>query len=252
MPDRSRAALAAGIGFLVAGGIAFAQSMAPINSLPNPYRSVENWGTLPAGRAWGSTSAVAIDIDGASVWVAERCGESRPPSRVDPTQSFGCDGSKLDPVLKFDPSGKLLRSFGAGLLLFPHGIHVDRDGNIWVTDGNDNLPRRRPGAPADAPMPPAPAKVVGHQVFKFSPDGKLLLTLGTRPLGAALFADPRVARQSLRFRQIRRGHELYDAACRRLDVDAAVLWARRSVFVFRGSRLLVTEVFLPAILGLKP
>ena len=73
-----------------------------------------------------------------------------------------------------------------------------------------------------------------------------------RPLGAALFADPRVARQSLRFRQVRRGHELYDAARRRLDVDSAVLWARRSLFVFRGSRLLVTEVFLPAILALKP
>jgi chorismate--pyruvate lyase len=81
---------------------------------------------------------------------------------------------------------------------------------------------------------------------------RLLLTLGTRPLGAALFADPRVARQSLRFRQVRRGHELFDAACRRLDVAAAALWARRSVFVFRGSRLLVTEVFLPAILALKP
>ena len=159
MPDRSRAALAAGIGFLVAGGIAFAQSMAPINSLPNPYRSVENWGTLPAGRAWGSTSAVAIDIDGASVWVAERCGESRPPSRVDPTQSFGCDGSKLDPVLKFDPSGKLLRSFGAGLLLFPHGIHVDRDGSVWVVDGLGRNGK-------------------GHQVWKFSPDGKVLMTLG--------------------------------------------------------------------------
>ena len=72
---------------------------------------------------------------------------------------FGCDGSKLDPILKFDSSGKLLKSFGAGLMLFPHGIHVDRDGNVWVTDGLG-----RGGK--------------GHQVFKFSPDGKLLLTLG--------------------------------------------------------------------------
>ena len=81
---------------------------------------------------------------------------------------------------------------------------------------------------------------------------RLLLTLGTRPLGAALFADPRVARQPLRFRQIRRGHELYQRACSQLDVAPASLWARRSVFVFRGSRLLVTEVFLPAILMLAP
>ena len=81
---------------------------------------------------------------------------------------------------------------------------------------------------------------------------RMLLTLGTRPLGAALFADPRVQRCSLRFRRVRRGHELYQNACRLLDVAPAGLWARRSMFVFRGSRLLVTEVFLPAILALEP
>ena len=81
---------------------------------------------------------------------------------------------------------------------------------------------------------------------------RLLLTLGTRPLGAALFADPRVRRQSLRFRRIRRGHELYKIACGLLEAAPAGLWARRSLFVFHGSRLLVTEVFLPAILALAP
>ena len=81
---------------------------------------------------------------------------------------------------------------------------------------------------------------------------RLLLTLGTRPLGAALFADPRVTRRPLRFRQIRRGHALYDAASRLIDGAPACLWARRSLFVFRGSRLLVTEVFLPDILALAP
>jgi DNA-binding beta-propeller fold protein YncE len=144
---------------VVIGGLGAAQTLAPTNSLPNPYRSIENWGALPQGRAWGSTSAVAIDPDGTSVWVGERCGESRPPSRVDPSQPFGCDGSTLDPILKFDPSGKLLKSFGAGLLLFPHGIHVDRDGNVWVADGLGRGSK-------------------GHQVFKFSADGKVLLTLG--------------------------------------------------------------------------
>ncbi len=143
---------------LTAASLGIAQTSAP-NSLPNPYRSIENWGTLPAGRNWGSTSAVAIDPDGTSVWVAERCGESRPPSQVDPAKPFGCDGSALDPILKFDASGKLLKSFGSGLMLFPHGIHVDRGSNVWVTDG---LGRGNKG----------------HQVFKFSPDGKLLLTLG--------------------------------------------------------------------------
>ena len=139
---------------------ALSQSVTPTNSAPNPYRSIENWGTLPAGRAWGSTSAVGIDPDGTSVWVGERCGESRPPSRIDPKASaFACGESTLDPILKFDGSGKLIKSFGAGILLFPHGLYVDRDGNVWVTDGLG-----RGGK--------------GHQVFKFSPDGKVLLTLG--------------------------------------------------------------------------
>jgi DNA-binding beta-propeller fold protein YncE len=64
------------------------------------------------------------------------------------------------------------------MMIFPHGIHVDRDGNVWVTDGQDNRPRRPRGAPADSPLPPPPAKLIGHQVFKFSPEGKLLMTLG--------------------------------------------------------------------------
>ena len=147
------------IASLAIGGLGYAQTNAPTNSPPNPYRSIENWGTLPEGRTWGSTSAVAIDPDGTSVWVGERCGEFRPPTQIDPSQPFACAGSKLDPILKFDTSGKLLKSFGAGLLLFPHGLHVDREGNVWVTDGLG-----RGGK--------------GHQVFKFSPDGKLLMTLG--------------------------------------------------------------------------
>jgi chorismate--pyruvate lyase len=81
---------------------------------------------------------------------------------------------------------------------------------------------------------------------------RLLLTLGTRPLGAALFADPRVTRLPLRFRRLRQGHPLYQRACRLLEAPPSCLWARRSLFVFRGSRLLVTEVFLPAILALAP
>jgi len=121
---------------------------------------------MPEGRTWGSTSAVDIDKDGVSIWVAERCGTN------------SCLNSTLDPILKFDASGKMVKSFGAGMIVFPHGIHVDRDGNIWVTDGQDNLPRRGRGQAADAPLPPAPAKIIGHQIYKFSPDGKLLLTLG--------------------------------------------------------------------------
>ena len=148
-------------------GSLFAQAPAtPTNDAPNPYQTVANFFRMPEGRTWGSTSAIDIDKDGRTIWVGERCGAN------------SCVNSTLDVVLKFDASGKLLKSFGGGLMIFPHGMHVDRDGNVWVTDGQDNLPRRAPGAPADTPLPPRPAKIIGHQVFKFSPEGKLLLTLG--------------------------------------------------------------------------
>jgi sugar lactone lactonase YvrE len=148
------------------------RSAPPTNDLPNPYNTIEGWAKLPEGRTWGSTSAVDIDRDGRSIWVAERCAVN---------SCFDVKTNAMSPlqtVFKFDPSGKMVRSFGQGMFVFPHGIHVDRDGNIWVTDGQDNLPRRRPGMAADAPLPPMPAKVVGHQVVKFSPEGKVLLTLG--------------------------------------------------------------------------
>lgn len=123
---------------------------------PNPYRTVEGWARMPEGRTWGSTSAVDIDRDGRSVWVAERCGAN------------DCVESKLDPVLKFDGSGALVKSFGAGLILSPHGIFVDPDNNVWVTDCACTGKSRQF----------AQQNKKGHQVFKFSPDGKLLLTLG--------------------------------------------------------------------------
>ena len=80
----------------------------------------------------------------------------------------------------------------------------------------------------------------------------MLMMLGARPLGAALFADPRVARRPLRFRRLGGGHELYQRACALMRRPPQYLWARRSLFVMRGSCLLVTEVFLPAILTLSP
>ena len=162
------AAAMAGVRMLAQGGAA----MPPVNQAPNPYQTIENHFKLPEGRVWGSTSAVDIDKDGKTIWVAERCSAN---SCWDAARG---QMSPLDTLLKFDNTGKLLLSTGKGTMVFPHGIHVDKDGNVWVTDGQDNLPRRRPGQPADAPLPPAPATIVGHQVHKFSPDGKLLMSLG--------------------------------------------------------------------------
>jgi streptogramin lyase len=63
------------------------------------------------------------------------------------------------PILEFDSSGKLLKSLGKDMFVQPHGMTIAPDGNIWVTDaqGKDGK---------------------GHQVFKLSPDGKVLMTLG--------------------------------------------------------------------------
>jgi sugar lactone lactonase YvrE len=176
----------------IAGRRTDAQAMmSPTNDAPNPYQSIEGWAKLPEGRTWGSTSAVDVDKDGKSIWVAERCGAN---SCLDRAAGKMSDAPV---ILKFDPSGKLVKSFGAGLLIFPHGIHVDRDGNVWVTDGQDNapLPQRGAGGAAGAggrgrgeaptgPIGPRAGATMGSQVFKFSPEGKVLLTLG-KPGGAA-------------------------------------------------------------------
>ena len=128
-----------------------AMSGREVSAQSNPYRPGENWGRLPEGRTFGNVIGVDVDRSG-NVWVFERCGGDT------------CEGSKLAPILQFDASGKLLKSFGAGMFAFPHGFHVDRDGNIWATDG--------PGKSGK-----------GYQVFKFSPEGKVLLTLGKAGIG---------------------------------------------------------------------
>ena len=78
----------------------------------NPYRE-DGWGKLPDGRKWGQTSAIDIDRNN-NVWVFERCGAN------------SCIGSNVAPLVKLSPSGRFLKSFGAGMFAFPHGIHIDR------------------------------------------------------------------------------------------------------------------------------
>ena len=116
----------------------------PVNDVPNPYNTIKDYFKLPNGRQWGSTSAVDVDKDGKSIWVAERCGSN---SCLDAATN---EIKNVPTILKFDTNGTLVKGFGEGLLIFPHGIHVDRDGNIWVTDGQDNAPRPARGAGAGA------------------------------------------------------------------------------------------------------
>jgi DNA-binding beta-propeller fold protein YncE len=92
--------------------------------------------TMPAGWKFGRVSAVASDSDG-NVYVFHR-------------------GDKADPLIVFDSKGRYLRSWGKGVFGNPHGLRIDRDNNVWVTDSGD------------------------HLVMKFTRDGKLLMTLGAR------------------------------------------------------------------------
>ncbi|MDA1235140.1 MAG: peptidyl-alpha-hydroxyglycine alpha-amidating lyase family protein [Acidobacteria bacterium] len=131
----------------------------PVNYLPNPYETVPNFGTLPDGRTWGAVSAVNVDADGKHIWAGDRCGTN------------SCAGSDVDPIVKLDPNGKVVQSFGAGMLIWPHGMDVDRQGNIWVADTRSATPKELETSPDAAGK--------GHVVIKFSPQGKVLMTLGT-------------------------------------------------------------------------
>jgi sugar lactone lactonase YvrE len=179
------AVVAAGAGVWRAYGAS--DNPGPTNDAPNPYKTIEGWAKLPDGRQWGSTSSVDIDRDGKTVWAAERCGAN---SCLDRTTG---EIKNIDTIFHFDENGNVIKSFGAGMLIFPHGIYVDKQDNVWITDGQDNAPlpaggRGRGGAgrgeAPTGPIGPRPGATKGNQVFKFSKDGKLLMTLGT-PGGAA-------------------------------------------------------------------
>ena len=143
------------------GGLVHTQEVQPVNSGANPYRTIRDWGMGPEGRPWGGSNGVDIDRDGKSVWTADRCSGGINP---------GCLGTKADPINKFDESGKRLRSFGGGMFAWPHGLHVDRDGNIWVADSRIPTPEEVKKFPGE--------KDKGSVVVKFSPEGKVLMTLG--------------------------------------------------------------------------
>jgi sugar lactone lactonase YvrE len=131
------------------------------NDLPQPYKTARDWGQLPPGVVWAAVTAVEPSPDG-SIYVIHRCFEN------------SCAGRSEAPILKYDKAGKLLASWGAGMFIFPHGATVDRDGNLWVTDARGENGK-------------------GHQVFKFSPQGKVLMTLGKTGVsgsGPDLFDQP--------------------------------------------------------------
>src|SRR5215831_7201675 len=139
--------------------------------LPNPYRLVEHWPTLPPsmnGGHWGEVIRVHVDANG-DLWVFHRC------FNVVPAGSATCvgRGPANPPILKFSASGRLLKSFGAGLFAYPHGFTVDTGGNLWTTDVNDQESILGMSARN------ADGVVMGQEVLKLSPEGRVLMTLGT-------------------------------------------------------------------------
>ena len=171
------------IGLFVAGVRPLAQS-----GLPNPYRPVKgladggglmvpggDWARLPGGREMGPPASMHVDIDGESIWAFIRCDETNPVTVANGGR-FGMDCldtngriKNIDTIYKFDAKGNVVKSFGAGMFIWPHGLHVDKEGNVWATDA------------ATQDIVAIAAKAggkFGHQVIKFSPDGKVLMRLG--------------------------------------------------------------------------
>ena len=120
--------------------------VAPVNGLPSgPYTRVHPWSELPYDADNYDNRASVIGIaegPDRNIYVLTRCNRN------------SCEGRSEAPILKFDPEGRLLASFGAGLFVFPHNLTIDRAGHVWTTDEGN------------------------HAVRKFAADGKLLMTIG--------------------------------------------------------------------------
>jgi len=168
-----RLALVAGFAAIAAFGIQANAQQAEYPQqikLPNPYRLVEDWPTLPKnmnGGKWGELIRADIDSKG-NIWVFHRC------FNTEPAGSATCVGRSEPPILEFDTSGKLLASFGEKMFAFPHGFTVDGQGNIWASDANASETVLGISAKDSNGL------TMGHQVFKLSPAGKVLMTLGKK------------------------------------------------------------------------
>jgi peptidylamidoglycolate lyase len=117
-------------------------SQTPTTPPASPYRLVADWGALPDGEAWGEVTGV--DIDRTNTIVAVR--------RTSPY------------IIEMNPAGQVLKRWGEGLVVWPHGFRIDRDGFLWLTDGRG-------------------AGGKGQQVFKMTRDGNIVLRLGTAGVG---------------------------------------------------------------------
>ena len=133
------------------GTVAMAQDVKPDTSVPDPFEMPQyNWAHTMDGKPWGSTSGIDVDPQG-HVWAIGRCGANT------------CDGSNVAPVYELDlATGKPIKAIGAGLFAWPHGFAIDKQGNLYVSDGLTSKDGTK-----------------GQTVIKMDQNGKVLMTLGT-------------------------------------------------------------------------
>ena len=168
--SRSLALAIAGAALLVTAADAQQGAYPEPTELPNNYRLVEAWPTLPTtmnGGHWGEVIRVHIARDG-NIWVFHRCFNTVPPGHA---TCIGRDAGN-PPILQFDPAGRLLKSFGVGLFAYPHGFTMDADDNIWASDVNDHETVLGMSAKN------ADGVVRGQEVLKLDQAGKVLMMLG--------------------------------------------------------------------------
>ena len=118
-------------------------SRRPTSTMANPYRMLEKWPMLNPGMKWGAAIGLIPDGKG-GVWMMFR---SEPP------------------INHIEATGRITASFGQDALVQAHGFCRDTDGNLWAGDS---------GPFRDDPA----TKGRGFQIHKFSPEGKLLMSLG--------------------------------------------------------------------------
>ncbi len=131
------------------------------NGAPNPYVADAGFLKPPPGRTLGSSSGVAVDSRG-HVWLADRCSAN------------SCEASGLDPIMEFAADGAFIKAFGRGLFLFPHGLFIDAQDHVWVTDAQSRAGK-------------------GAQVFEFDQNGAVMRALGKPGVSVAgqdTFAEP--------------------------------------------------------------
>jgi len=186
MPPTGRVGATLTVGVAVVAAIAVAahaqggrdRTVPKPSTLPNPYRLVPDWPTLPATmkgpnrHKWGEVIRVHVAANG-NIWVFHRCFSDKPHGDATCLNR----GDANPPILEFNPAGRLLKRFGVGLFAHPHGFTLDQNGNIWTTDTNDQ--ETILGMPAKN----AKGVTMGQQVLKISSTGTVLMTIGTAGVG---------------------------------------------------------------------